>query len=428
MAHVREQTRNDGTPAYEVRWRQNGKHKQRTFSVKRQAERFAIKIENEMEAGQSTDIYSRRGKNVCDVVESVMVVAAAKLKPRTVLSYRQAYDNHILPTFGSRRISAVRSEEVEEWVGKLRASNLSAATVRNNFVALSKVFKYAIRHRIISTNPCVGTELPKATGDEVFSPHFLTPDQVEALACELDDRDPYGLIVRFTAYTGLRAGELAGLRVRDVNLLRREIRVERTLQRIEGRWVFDTPKSARSTRTVPLLRAELVQDLTAYLEEHPLRAYPDVQLWPGRAPGSHRLDWERPFHVGSFYRWHFRHALVRTGLLGRLAVLDDEAYKVCWADAEGAAREAEFTTEREAVDHLAVHATGGARFHDLRHSFASIMAAAGVDIYKVSRWMGHSNINTTDSVYTHLFNVDHSADMARVDTFVSQAKKTGEAR
>jgi len=61
-----------------------------------------------------------------------------------------------------------------------------------------------------------------------------------------------------------------------------------------------------------------------------------------------------------------------------------------------------------------------ARWHDLRHFYASVCAHAGVDIRKVSRWMGHANINTTDSIYTHLFNGSASDDMDRLDTFAAR--------
>jgi integrase len=57
---------------------------------------------------------------------------------------------------------------------------------------------------------------------------------------------------------------------------------------------------------------------------------------------------------------------------------------------------------------------GESRFHDLRHTFASMMFAAGVDVYKVSRWMGRANISTTDSIYPHLYLTDHSNESARV--------------
>lgn len=386
MAHVRPLDRKDGTTAYEVRWRQHGKFRQRTFTVKREAERFALRMETETEQGNNTELYySTRGKTVGDVVEASMAVAALKLKPRTLTSYRQSYDNHILPALGSRRISSLSSQDVEQWVAELRDKGLSPATVRNNYVALNKVFRYAVRHKLVAANPCTGTELPKATGDEVFVPKFLTPAEVEKLAAALDPHAPYGLLVRFAAYTGLRAGELAGLRVHDVNLLRRHIEVRRTVQRVKGGWATGAPKSAQSTRNVPL-RAELVEALALYLDNHPARNNPDAPLWPGRVQGGHgpnksAFTYARAFDHQSFYRYYFTPAAQALGL-------------------------------------------GDVRFHDLRHTYASIMAAAGVEIHKVSRWMGHANISTTDSIYTHLFNTEHTEDMSRVDEWVGRQEQT----
>jgi integrase len=252
--------------------------------------------------------------------------------------------------------------------------------VRGTFVALNKLFRYAQRHDLVAKNPCTGTELPRSDVQEM---HCLSPTQVEVLATELDAFPPYGLLVRFAAYTGLRAGELAGLQVRDVNLLQKFVRVERTLQRTKGGWSLASPKSDRSTRTVPL-RDALVADLAAYLDTHPRRSEPNAPLWPGRVRGGHgesksALEYQRPFDHQSFYRYYFKPALQRAGL-------------------------------------------PAIRFHDVRHSYASIMAAAGVDIYKVSRWMGHASVSTTDSIYTHLFHTDFDADMARLDAYAKNAE------
>jgi len=376
MAHVRKLERGDGTVAYEVRWRDGGKFRQRTFKVARQADRFALKIENELAEGTTTDPYVKRSTTVAEVVEASMAVAAGKLKPRTLASYRQIYDSDILPRFGSKKIAAVTSQDVEKWVQDLAARGLSPATVRNHYVSLNKVFRYAARHRLIAANPCAGTELPKETGTDAFHPTFLTPDEVERLARELDAFHPYGLLVRFAAYTGLRAGEIGGLRVRDVNLLRRQVEVRQTLQRTKGEWIVSTPKSARSSRNVPL-RADLLAALEAYLAAHPLRHDPEARLWPGRKLGPHTLDWTRPMDQSSFLRNYYKPALKRAGLPPM-------------------------------------------RFHDLRHTYASIMAASGIDIYKVSRWMGHANVATTDGIYTHLFAHDAAEDMARVEAFVAR--------
>lgn len=286
---------------------------------------------------------------------------------------------------GERRINSITSMEVERWLAEMQTKvspktgeRYSAASVHGAFVALSKVFAYALKHRLIAANPCTVVDKPKVAREE---PTFLTPEEVAAVAAELDAWHPYGLVVRLAAYTGLRAGELAALRVRDVNLMRRHVEVRRTVQRSRGGWTFGTPKSARSVRDVPL-PGFLVQDLTEYLAGHPHRADPSAPLWPGRLQGGHgagksAVDWSRPFDVASVYRYYFKPTLAKLGIRS-------------------------------------------ARWHDLRHFYASACAAQGIDIRKVSRWMGHANNNTTDSIYTHLFNGSATEDMDRLDSLAAR--------
>jgi integrase len=248
-------------------------------------------------------------------------------------------------------------------------------------MALSKVFAYALKHRLVSNNPCDAVGAPRKAN---AAPMFLEASQVERLASELDEFAPYGLMVRFAAYSGLRAGELAALRVRDINFLRKQVEVRRTVQRVKGGWSFGPPKTARSNRDVPL-RRDLLDSLREYLETHPYRTDPDAALWPGRVQGGYgegksALDYDRQFDIGSLYKHYFLAASRRVGL-------------------------------------------DGLKWHSLRHTYASLMAGAGIDIYKVSRWMGHSNVAITDGVYTHLFAVDHSSDMERLDAYLAAASE-----
>lgn len=100
-----------------------------------------------------------------------------------------------------------------------------------------------------------------------------------------------------------------------MNLLRREVAVEVTVQRLGGQWVVGAPKSARSRRKVPLLVDTLVDDLRVHLDEHPRRSDPDARLWPGRRPGTHALAWTRQMDHTAFYRWYFKPARDRAGLI-----------------------------------------------------------------------------------------------------------------
>lgn len=90
---------------------------------------------------------------------------------------------------------------------------------------------------------------------------FFTAAQVEQVAKELDEYAPYGLLIRFAAGTGLRAAELQGLRIRDVNLAAGHVEVRQSIRRVSGEWQIGTLKSAGSTRNVPLLSRSLISDL-----------------------------------------------------------------------------------------------------------------------------------------------------------------------
>jgi integrase len=375
MANVREVERKGGR-AYEVRWRAGDKFKQRTFTVKREADRFALKVETELAEGNTTDLLVKNGKTVRQVIEASLAASKHELKPRTYNGYVAIYDNRILPKFGARKVGTLTRSDVQAWVGELHAAKLSPATVHHHYVALKKALRHALDDRLISYNPCDGVRLPKAHNADGFKSVFLTAAQVESLADLLDFQRPYGLLVRFAAYTGLRAGELTGLRIRDLNLKAGHVEVRQTLQHIAGEWVVGTPKSARSTRNVPLVSRALVADLREYLVAHPRSGDPDALVWPGRNPGSHAVTYERVFDVASFRRNYLKPAL-------RSLTMDD-----------------------------------GMRFHDLRHTFASLMLAAQFPPYEVSRWMGHANLATTDTIYAHLYPSDYSAHLDRFAAFI----------
>lgn len=378
MAFVREVARQSGR-AFEVRWRDGARERQRTFTARREAERFALRIENELQDGRSTEGHTRTARTVADVVEASLAASKPRLKASTFAGYEHLYAARVLPQFGSRRIASVTSEQVEAWVADLVASGRQPSTVRNHFIALHKVFRYALRHRILTHDPCAAVELPKPGYAENFAPVFLTAAQVEAVAAQLDAVPPLGTLIRFAAATGLRAAEIAGLRIRDVNLLAGHVEVRQTIRRVNGTWTTDTPKSARSSRNVPLLSRALIAELRLYLLSHPHSGDPEALFWPARENGSRRLDWTRPMDVGGVRRYYLVPAATQLGL-PRM------------------------------------------RFHDLRHTFASLTLAAGFKPYEVSRWMGHASVTTTDTIYGHLYPVDYDEQIARFERYVSGAR------
>lgn len=384
MAHVREVARKTGT-AYEVRWVESGRERQKTFTVKRDAERHALTVENAKGAGAPTAELAGRSEKFAAVVAASLDASRPRLKPGTVVQYEALYATRILPTFGAKRISGITSQDVQKWVSGLVAAGKAPNTVHNHYVALNKVFRFAVRHRLISHNPCDAVELPRNVHTENFAPVFLNVTQMEALAAALDDTPPYGLLIRFCALTGLRAAEVQGLRIRDVVLTPTTNRVEvrQTIKRIGGAWTVGTPKSKRSVRDVPLLDRQLIADLKVYRLAHPASGDPDALFWPARANGSRRLDFSRNIDCGSVLQYYMRPKLAGLGLPPKM------------------------------------------RWHDLRHTYASLMLSWDFSPYTLSHWMGHASSNTTDTIYGHLYPSDYSAEVAHYERATSATRASG---
>lgn len=133
-----------------------------------------------------------------------------------------------------------------------------------------------------------------------------------------------------------------------------------------------TPKSRRSSRDVPLLSTALVADFRRYLMQHPRSGDSTALLWPARTNAGQRLDYSRALDLQAFRRNAFGRAVAAAELPPM-------------------------------------------RFHDLRHTAASLWLAAGIEPYRVSRWLGHGSLVTTDTVYAHLYPGDDAPHRARFD-------------
>lgn len=268
------------------------------------------------------------------------------------------------------------------------AAGLTPPAVRHRVTAARWVFGGAVRARAFAHNPCADARMPtdRSVGRARPEPRFLNPEEIDRVAAALDRAAPgapWGLLVRFTAWTGLRAGEIAGLNVADVDLATRTVHVRRTRERRAGEWAVSTPKSGKARR-VPLV---------GWLAGHPRAPDPDAPLWPGGRPGSHSHGqrgavvagseasgvptWDRPWGPGTFYRRRYLPAVAEAGLpTGR----------------------------------------GGVNFHALRHTYASLCAQAGISSQQVAAWMGHASDFVTRTIYVHLFAEDTAAAVAAMES------------
>ena len=291
-----------------------------------------------------------------------------------------------IPTrFGPAPVARIDQDEIIAWLSDLEKAGKASSTIRNAFFVVKQVMAAQVSAKRIAVNPCLEVEIPKlrpwALLEDDEEGRRLAPEEVEALAQRLPD--PYGLLVRLTAYTGLRAGEVAGLQVRDIDLKAGVLRVRREVIDIDGILSYDDPKSENSRRDVTL-DPYIAQELKEYMREHEKRA----AEWFGERPKLTHPGRELPLFVGT--------AAGRRGknpVTGELDVIRFDYTKLL---RHGAWYGAHYKSALKAAGLDTSY-----RFHDLRHTYGSWLYEAGVDIKTISRQMGHASVETTLRIYVH---------------------------
>jgi integrase len=266
---------------------------------------------------------------------------------RTVAGKRSAVRVHMSPRFGSEFVCELEPADVEAMIVGLTEDGKAPKTILNIYTDLSSIFDYAVSKGWRPDNPCAPVEAPSLDEADPEGINYLDADEIEALLRAVDLDDEYGSTDRalyaVAAKCGLRQGELLALRWRDIDWTAERLRVRASFDRKEDK----APKTKAGRRSLPLPRSVAVE-----LERHSrATAYdgPDDRVFCNPATGG-------PLDHSKLSR-RFRAALKAAALRP-------------------------------------------IRFHDLRHSYGTRLAAAGVDLVKIKTWMGHKDINTT-MIYAH---------------------------
>jgi integrase len=284
-------------------------------------------------------------------------------KPSTIRGYDRALRLRILPTLGAKRLAGVRRGDVQKLVDALLVTGADPSTIRNTLDPLRSIYRRALQREEVATNPTEGLEVPRGGGKR---DRIAAPVEAAALLAAVPEGDR--ALWATAIYAGLRRGELRGLLWSEVDLAAGIIRVERGWDDDEGEIEV---KSNAGRRRVPIaagLRAELIA--------HKLRTGRDGdQLVFGRTASD-------PF-TPSTVRNRAREA---------------------WTDAD----------------------LPPITLHECRHTFASLMIAAGlsagsVNIKALSTYMGHSSVTVTMDRYGHLLPGSEAESAGMLDAFLMAA-------
>ncbi|WP_066899009.1 tyrosine-type recombinase/integrase [Mycolicibacterium houstonense] len=419
-----------GVPSIDDQGRQKFRQTSETFDTERKAKAHARKVDNALESSHIDPSTAKAKANLPlgHYAKQYLDSLVGSLDDSTIEGYEKIYRTHLAPVFGSKPVASITSADVASFRANLLAPHeyhqhvsrrvgeqsprtvvRSAGTVKHIIGTLKRILDTAQDDQAIPANPVISGRRQRTTkrrvssdGKAPFKHHPLTANQVAAVhdwiasdhivtrtaenssgpkgsTYTREGNGIYALAVLFAAHTGVRASELQGLQVQDITLPAAvdkgqvaTVRISRTAKRKGREWIYGTPKSEASTDRVVPLAPWLAEELRQYLDiVHPFAGQvrdgkgkthyiAHAPLFPGRG-NRYTFDWAHPVHAGNLYENYLAPACQALGI--------DKAVG------------------------------GTVRFHDLRHTFATMNLSAGEHYMQVSKWLGHSTYVLTLSVY-----------------------------
>ena len=293
------------------------------------------------------------------------------VRPRTMVSYTQLVRHHIAPALGAIAVNKLRPEHIAKLYAAMLEKKCSPKTVRNAAALLHSALEQALRYRVISVNPASLVDLPRHARAEMKT---LNAEQARALIESSDAAsDSLTALWALALGTGARQGELLGLMWSDLDARLGQIHIQRSLIYVKGGGDYLVEPKTRSSRRTIHLAPALVERLHA-----------SQGVGGSSPPRRPVIQPQRP---------HLPAADGRP--------LSQNIVTKAW-------RAALLRAELPAV-----------RFHDARHSAATILLERGMSARMVADLLGHANVTTTLNLYAHSTPTQHQQAAAILGEFLS---------
>lgn len=299
-----------------------------------------------------------------------------ELKKTTYSSYEAICRKHIVGSkLGNMKLSKITSDNLQKYYNDKISEGYNSKTVRSIETILNSGLEMAVRLKLISENPNLYTTIPKK---EKYEAQVLSKEEVQKIIREAKNEELYPIVVT-TIFSGLRKGEVMGLMWKQIDFEERRIRVSGSLCRIESdpdengvrhaKYEVLEPKTKKSIRTIPMLEEvyEALQEQKRRQEIDKAKykdAYKDNGFVFANCLGDHLA--QRPF-MTKYHRF-----------LQKYGITD-------------------------------------VRFHDLRHTFASLLIESDVSMKIVQELLGHSTITTSMDIYTHISDRTKESAMLQIN-------------
>ena len=292
------------------------------------------------------------------------------IKQSSYTRYSNVVNRHLVPRLGHCELENLKPDAIQDYIkATLEENKIAVSTVRGHIVILSAALKQAQKEGLIHKNPCDDIILPKRP---IKKPVFLDVKEAQKLEIVLKNSRDHkkSTAVLFALKTGIRLGELAALRWKDVDFDEQVIQIRDSVQRVKNReksgmktmMVFEGTKSYSSTRTIPM-NPEIHELLYQYYETMKHREnFSETFVFTNR---------KNSFIDPRVYQLYFRRILKKAG-----------------------------------IRHV--------NFHALRHTFATHAASKNMQISVLSRILGHSNVGLTLQLYVHVLSGQDQQEMLKL--------------
>ncbi|WP_097026141.1 tyrosine-type recombinase/integrase [Clostridium peptidivorans] len=284
-------------------------------------------------------------------------------KVSTYNRYRELI-NKYLNDIGNMNIGDIQSYHLEELLLKNK-NNISGSTLQGIYTIINTIMNRALHLKLIKDNPCKYVERPKR---DKFTPDTLEIEEIEQLFDVLDQNNNYDymffIALKVALELGLRRGELGGLEWSDIDFKENLITVNNNLIYSNGHVLMSTPKTEESNRTI-------------YVSDQILNILRELK----------EKQEENKNKYGKFYV---------------LNTFDDKDYDLVMAWQNGKYIHPMYYLDKLKKVLKKAGINKDIRFHDLRHTNATLLISQGIDFKTVQNRLGHKDINTTLNIYSHV--------------------------
>lgn len=334
-----------------------------------EAERLLPEIRAKYESGR----YQQNEKmTVAEYLKLWQELFCANLRRSTLESYVWAIEKHITPAIGLEQLQKLRPVQIQTMLAKLTKTNLSATSVRYIYNVLNITLNQAVKMQILSSNPCVAVDPPRK---EKYHANVYNREELMQLIHAAESTKLL-LPILLAAGCGMRRGEVCGLRWQDINLEQKLMFIRHSLDRPEkGKLELLPVKTDQSERSVRIPEF-LEQALKAALQEQALA----------------KAAKDSPYKDQDFvFAWE-----------------DGSPIDPDWLD-------------KKYRQLLAENSLKPIRFHDLRHTHATLLLLEHVAVKVVSERLGHSSIKITQDIYSHVLPEMQKEAADAIDRVFAQA-------